>query len=714
MNHTDTNTTSPTSHTSNNNLSTENHQQPLIMVVDDNESMLQTLKYILEDEGYAVQLSPNGKTAIENFNNDVYTVILDIIMPEIDGFKVFEELKKKNQYCPIIFQTGHVEEHSRDNIRKNFRPYAYVIKGQDPDQLLDTLAGAVEYYRNFKENLKLSNELKILNKQLMLKTRDLSAANTNIHNFNQTLKDTVAKQVKEIARKEEILARIIEIGNIINSNLDLNKVLMNVMKISKSMMNAEASILTLFDEKDANVVHKVTLQKGGNIFKQSFKLKENRGITKWVIDHKETIIINDAYKDDRFFEKYDEISGFITKTMLCIPFKVKEGVLGVAQVINKKGGKYFQEDDKDIFSILCTQVALAVKNARLFEELNRAKVLKEKENITLRDQLIEKCTFENIIVKSHKMLELIEMVKKVTNAPYSVLITGESGTGKELIARSVHFNSPWRKGPFNALNCAAVPKDLIESELFGHEKGAFTGATQQKPGLFELSEGGSLFLDEIGDMSMQAQAKILRILQEKELQRIGGAELIKVNVRILAATNKNLQQEIKNGNFREDLYYRLNVVAIHIPPLRERKEDIPLLVDHFLHESNRDMNKHIAQIPPNILEIFMQYNWPGNIRELKNTVERIVTLSPDDSVEINNDLLPAEMTLSNNIPYYKKYKSIGNMYLAQKQLEKDMVTEALEKTKNNKSQAANLLGISRKVLYEKIQSHGLSNLGIKD
>ena len=684
--------------------------KPLVMVVDDNESMLQTLKYILEDEGYDVFLSHNGKTAIESFNDDFYAVILDIVMPDINGFEVFENLKKINPYCPIIFQTGFVEEQDRDSIRKNFRPYAYVIKGQDPEQLLDTLAGAVEYYKNFQENLKLNQELNVLNQELILKTEDLGKANLNIQNFNQTLKDTVEKQTKEIVRKEEILARIIEIGKTINSSLDLNKILVMVMKISKSMLNAEACSIILFDKNKMNLVHKVVLKKGGNISKQSFELNEEKGIIKWVIQHKESIIINDAYSDNRFYEKYDEIPGFVTRTMLCIPLRVKEGTLGVAQIINKKNEEIFRNNDKDIFSIHCAQVALAVKNARLFEEVNRAKEAKEEENIILRNKLKEKSTIKNIVVKSQKMNELVEIVKKVTDAPYSVLITGESGTGKELIAKTIHYNSIRNEGPFNALNCAAVPKDLIESELFGYEKGAFTGAIQQKLGLFELSNGGSLFLDEIGDMSLQAQAKILRVLQEKELQRIGGTETIDVNVRVLAATNKDLIQEIKNGNFREDLYYRLNVVSIHTPPLRERKDDIPLLVNYFLNESNRDMNKHISELPSNILDIFMNYEWPGNIRELKNMIERIVTLSPEDSTEINEDILPIEMQSPNQSKDYKKYKTLGNMYLAQKQLEREMISEALEKSKNNKSRAASILGISRKVLYEKIQSHGLSNL----
>lgn len=686
-----------------------NDIKPLIMVVDDNASMLQTLKYILEDEGYRVILCPNGRTAIERFDKNVYAVILDIIMPDIDGLKVFEELKKINPYCPIIFLTGFIEKQDRGSIRKKFRPYAYVIKGQDPDQLLDTLAGAVEYFKNFLENLKLNEELKQLNQKLFQKTEDLSKANTDIKSFNQILKETVERQIKEITRKEEILARIIEIGNIISSSLDLTKILTMVMKISKSMMNVDACSLILFDEKDGNLFHKVVLQKGGKVFKQSFELNEEKGIINWVFRQEESIIINDVYNDPRFYPKYDEIPGFETRTMLCIPLKVKEGVLGVAQVINKVDGKGFSEGDKDIFAVLCTQVALSVKNARLFEEINRAKEIKEKENIILRDRLGEKLDFHNIIGKGQRMKELREMVQKVAEAPYSVLITGESGTGKELIAKSIHYNSPRHDGPFITLNCAAVPKDLVESELFGHEKGAFTGATQRKPGLFELANGGSIFLDEIGDMSLQAQAKILRILQEKELQRIGGSELININVRILAATNKDLLQEIKRGDFREDLYYRLNVVSIHIPPLRERKEDIPLLIDHFLKESSKDMNKRVSALPPKLLQIFMDYHWPGNIRELKNTIERIVTLSPSDSI-INEDVLPLEIRSSGNLSSWdlSRYKKTGKMYLAQRQLEKEMIIEALEKAKYNKSRAADILGISRKVLYEKINSYNLT------
>ncbi len=687
-------------------ISYSDNGKPVVMVVDDNESMLQTLKYILNDEGYSVRLFSNGNAAIESFNEGIHTVILDIIMPEINGFKVFEEMKKINPYCPIIFQTGFVEKQNRDDIRKNFRPYAYVIKGQDPDQLLDTLAGAVEYYKNFQEKLALNEELNGLNIKLTQKTQDLRLANVDYQNLNQTLKETVERQVKEIVRKEEILARLIEIGNIINSNLDLNKILAIVMKISKSIMNAEACSIVLFDETDNNLVHKVVLKKGGKIFKESLELSGEKGIIGWAIHRKESVIIDDVYNDSRFDGKYDEIEGFVTKTMLCIPFKVKEGILGIAQVINKKDNKDFDDNDKDIFSILCSQIALAVKNARLFEEVNRAKEEKEKENIILKDRLMEKCAFKNIVIKSRKMEDLLEMVKKVTDAPYSVLITGESGTGKELIAKSLHYNSPWREGPFNALNCAAVPKDLIESELFGYEKGAFTGALQQKPGLFELSNEGSLFLDEIGDMSLQSQAKILRVLQEKELQRVGGRELIKVNVRILAATNKNLLEEIKKGAFREDLYYRLNVVSIQMPPLRERREDIPLLVDHFLNESNRDMNKHISGLPSGIMETFMSYNWPGNIRELKNTIERVVTLSVDGE-SISEDSLPGEMRSTGSFVYNKKYKAQGNMYLAQKQLEKDMITDALERSSNNKSKAAALLGISRKVLYEKMEARGI-------
>lgn len=294
-------------------------------------------------------------------------------------------------------------------------------------------------------------------------------------------------------------------------------------------------------------------------------------------------------------------------------------------------------------------------------------------------------------------------MKKVSNSPYSILITGESGTRKELIAKAIHYNGSRSGQPFVVLNCVAIPRDLLESELFGYEKGAFTGAMETKQGLFEVADKGTIFLDEIGEMHVHTQAKLLRVLQEKELQRVGGTMVIKIDVRILAATNKDLKSAISRGKFREDLFYRLNVVPIHIPPLRERKEDIPLLITHFLAVSCANVGKRIKGFTPEALTFLVNYAWPGNVRELRNVVERIVTLAPDDSM-LGVEMLPQEVCNKSAVRL-QKYKSVGTLYEAQKQLEIEMIMDALKSAEGNKSRAAELLGISRKVLYEKIETY---------
>lgn len=264
------------------------------------------------------------------------------------------------------------------------------------------------------------------------------------------------------------------------------------------------------------------------------------------------------------------------------------------------------------------------------------------ENERLRTMLEDELVFQEIVGRSSKMRAVFELIRKVMNHDVTVLIVGESGTGKELVARAIHYNSPRRAGPFLKLNCAALPDALLESELFGYEKGAFTGAQVRKPGRFELADGGTLFLDEIGNMSPSMQVKLLRVLQEKEFERVGGKGTVKVDVRILAATNSNLRSEVAKGTFREDLYYRLNVVQIHVPPLRERKEDIPLLVQHFIKEFNVSLGKEFAGVSPQAMNHLTRYDWPGNVRELKNAIEAAMLLG--EGPFIMPEHLPEEVT----------------------------------------------------------------------
>ncbi|HBE78644.1 MAG TPA: hypothetical protein DDW65_12840, partial [Firmicutes bacterium] len=321
------------------------------------------------------------------------------------------------------------------------------------------------------------------------------------------------------------------------------------------------------------------------------------------------------------------------------------------------------------------------------------------ENHELRMLLKEKFIFKNIVGTSLKMQEVFEIIKKVAGYDVTILITGESGTGKELIAQAIHCNSSRREKPFIKLNCAALPESLLESELFGYDKGAFTGAVTAKPGRFELAEGGTLFLDEIGDTSLNMQTKLLRVIQEKEYERVGGRQTLKADVRILAATNKDLKQAVEEKLFREDLYYRLNVVPVHLAPLRERKDDIPVLVRHFIKELNLLFQKDITAVSSEAMACLTKYNWPGNIRELKNTLEKAVLLGEGKVLRMEH--LPEEiLTYDQKSPLENDNPSLDN-------LEKEHITQILTEVKWNQSKAAELLGIHRNTLREKIKKFSL-------
>jgi len=341
------------------------------------------------------------------------------------------------------------------------------------------------------------------------------------------------------------------------------------------------------------------------------------------------------------------------------------------------------------------------------------KALKQ-ELIFRREEMDKSFDFGNILGKSKGMKDIFKMVKQIADSRSTVLIMGESGTGKELISRAIHYNSNRKNYPFVTINCAAIPETLIESELFGHEKGAFTNAIEKKLGRFEVAHQGTLFLDEIGELSLTTQAKILRFLEEKEFNRVGGSKTIKVDVRLITATNKDLNQMIKKGGFREDLYYRINVVPIVIPPLRERKEDIPILIDHFINKFSVENNKNVKGINKDALEFLMQYEWPGNVRELENLIERVIALT-------SNEYIPA-----NELPYsFKNIPKINGLkesvldgkvsfLQAEEEFEKEVILDALKRTNYIQSHAAEILGISRRILKYKMDKLGINHNRVKD
>ena len=330
--------------------------------------------------------------------------------------------------------------------------------------------------------------------------------------------------------------------------------------------------------------------------------------------------------------------------------------------------------------------------------------LKE-ENRLLKERLGDQFNTQNIIGRSQVMVKLLETVAQVAPSEATVLITGESGAGKELIAGAVHYNSPRKDGPFVKMNCAAVTETLLESELFGHEKGAFTGAHKRKEGKFRQADVGSLFLDEVGEMALPMQVKLLRALQEMEFFRVGGEELIKVDVRVIAATNKDLLQEVEAGRFREDLYYRLNVVTLTVPSLADRREDIPLLARHFLERFSEKNRKDIRGFSPHAMDQMLRYTWPGNVRELMNAVERSVVMSRSELIQ--PDDLPPEIQNRQQEDPVDFSRKIWDEGVSLEEMEKATIIKTLESTAGNKSEAARRLGITRKTLRKKLKDYGV-------
>ncbi|MGH1469012.1 MAG: sigma-54-dependent transcriptional regulator [Bdellovibrionales bacterium] len=337
----------------------------------------------------------------------------------------------------------------------------------------------------------------------------------------------------------------------------------------------------------------------------------------------------------------------------------------------------------------------------------------EKENRTLKRELKRTYNFENLVGNSEKMHEVYHIVKRVSLAPTNVLVTGESGTGKEVIAKAIHYNGPLKEAPFITVNCGAIPENLMESEMFGHKKGSFTGAVQDKMGLFQAAQGGTLFLDEVGELPLNIQVKLLRALQERIIRPVGSTENIKVDLRIIAATNRNLEEMVAEGTFRQDLYYRLNVINIHAPALRDRPEDVPLLAMHFLHKFNERLGRDVSSISAEALEKLENYNFPGNVRELENIIERSMAL------EVGNSILPESLPPLVQTESGKKYASVHEIIITDDgveldkimdQIEKEMLLKAMHASDGVKKHAAKLLGISFRSMRYRAEKHNLNAL----
>ncbi len=494
-------------------------------------------------------------------------------------------------------------------------------------------------------------------------------------------------------KKIEDVTLLYEISEALNEHLDLKKSLYKVLDILSNSMNMLRGTITILhpfrNEISIEVAHglsKSAMQKG--------KYKLGEGITGRVIETGNAVTIPKISQEPLFLNRTDSRKTERNQELsfICVPVKKGSQVIGALSFDMPFDESYSLKDGKKLMSVVATMVARHVIN---LETIRLEKEHLREENIRLRNELENRYRITDIIGNSNKMREVYQMISQVSKSTATVLIRGESGTGKELVANSIHYNSLRSKGPFVKVNCAALPDNLIESELFGHEKGAFTGAIKQKLGKFEMASKGTIFLDEIGSVGIEVQVKLLRILQEKEFERVGGSQTIKTDVRVITATNKNLEQAVEEDTFRHDLYYRLNVFPIYIPPLRERKTDVLLLVDHFLEKYASENHKTIRRFSTPAIDMLMDYHWPGNVRELENCIERAVLLC-EEGVVHSYHLPPTLQTgsESDTLPVLSLEDAVAN-------LEKEMIIDALKNTRGNITLAADVLKTTvRKFSYK--------------
>jgi Nif-specific regulatory protein len=502
------------------------------------------------------------------------------------------------------------------------------------------------------------------------------------------------------------LASILRLCQRMNSERDLNALLDLVVTEATRLLDCERASIFLFTPARDELVTKAALGS-----EQTIRVRAGVGIAGTVAATGQMIALDDAYGDSRFFHGVDDNSGYRTRNLLALPLAGADGeIIGAFEILNKRAGAYTAEDT-EIARSLAANAALAIQNAQMIGELRRHRETLEAENRNLLREIGGRLPAQSLLGMSAPIEALRTMIARVADADVTILITGESGTGKDLVARSVHFASPRARGPFVALNCAALPETLVETELFGVEKGVATGV-DRRIGKFEAANGGTLFLDEIGDLPLLAQAKILRVLQERAVERLGGRSPIPVDVRIVAATNKDVESAIAKGQFREDLYYRLNVVRLRTPALREIREDLPLLAAYFLGEAAREMKRPPAALSPSALAAVRTYSWPGNVRQLQNEMRRAVVyargpvIETSDLSEALRDLPADRTTIAQPAP-----ETALSLPQEVEELEKVRIREALAACGQNQVRTARKLGLSRQGLINKLKRYGIVPLG---
>jgi Nif-specific regulatory protein len=504
----------------------------------------------------------------------------------------------------------------------------------------------------------------------------------------------------------EQLSLLLELNRAFSALMELEDLLPFIMTKTNEVFAAESCALLLLDQERQELFFPVTSDVSPERAERlkALRFPADKGVAGWVLQHGQPTLVGDVNHDARFYSGVDRQSGAQTRELLCAPLRTRHGTVGVIELRNKRQGAFTQED-LAFLDALAGSVAIAIENARLYQQVRHSEAQLKEEVATLQRERTHQQRFAEIIGNGAAMGKVFTLMESAIVSPITVLLQGETGTGKESIARAIHYSGPRKEKPFIAVNCGALTETLLESELFGYKKGAFTGATTDQQGLFEAANGGTILLDEIGETTPALQVKLLRVLQEGEIRRVGETHPRRIDVRVLSATNRDLIQEVQHKRFREDLYYRLSVFPITVPPLRERREDIPLLVTHFLRRSNDKLDKHLRGITHETIELLVQYAWPGNVRELENEIERAVALTPE--AETITPTYLSERIMAQKAVRVSLPAEAGSLKQARLTFEREYVAEVLRQHHGNAVQAAKALGISRQMLQTKIKEYGL-------
>jgi len=616
-----------------------------ILLIDDEAGIRKLLSISLRSEGYDVITAENGKRGIELFEQEAPSIVLtDIKMPGTDGISILRRIKEINPETEVIVITG-------DGDMK------LAVKSLQLD--------ASDFITKPISEEALSVALKRAEEKLKIKKR--------LKNYTYNLEKAVKEKTGELEKSYKEMESLCDITRSTSEKKSLGEAFDFIIDQTKNILSFE-EIAPLILNKEKKGFVKV------NGYKE-LSIEDREGLISNISLMRHPMNIDElgarGYPWLKSFDGYESIS--------LVPIIKENEVIGVVILLASEHIVFSRKDLRFLYLML-SQVAgiirrIALNNEKMNELENKVKMFSG---------------YGGIVGKDHKMQKLYKLILDIAPTDATVLIHGESGSGKELVARAVHLHSYRKDNPFVVVNCSAYPQTLLESELFGHEKGAFTGATHRKLGRFELADKGTLFLDEIGEIPLMSQVKLLRFLQFQKFERLGGMETLEVDIRVVAATNKDLKKEVENGNFREDLYYRLNVIPINIPPLRVRRNDISLIVEHFLKRLNLRGNKKVKGISSEAMDTLMRYNWPGNVRELENIIEHAFILTKNEF--ISGQSLPLDIYSIVN-----KEQKISSF----QENEKKFLARVLEEYKWNKLQVAKKLNISRSTLYAKLKKYNI-------